>query len=599
MNQITNQNPLIIKENICFQIDNLQIEIISYLGQLTPDIYYFQVNIISEKPGLLRIGATNSALNRELELRKRLGDYKLVTELLAHSQDNITIEIKPQNIPEIATIFSPILEIDTASEYLEDEYLEDEYLEDKYLEHEYLQKESLEDEYLEKEYLEDEYYPETEISTNISDQKLLLITYLPQENQTLETWLKTEHSLEESIFLTSQICQLCRYLHQREWCFINILPQFIQIGTPIQFFDLTSAYPLGETLNSGLIGTYCAPELAYCKNPIHETMSSYTVAALLYQIIHQQTLSTDQIIETQIKPIPIIYQILKICLSSLPEERFPLEQLLKILVRTRQNISTPKINWQIASSSTVGLSINRLQNEDNYGIKQQKISDTETILLAAIADGMGGMSQGELASQLAIKTVLETPIFFQNQTIEQYQEWLENLFIQANETVSNQLKDGGTTLSVILAISQQLIISHVGDSRIYLLRQGQIKQLSQDHSLVAILVASEQITEAESLEHPDRNVLTKSIGTKRRLSDGYVQNLKQTTPELSMQLEHEDIILLCSDGVWDLVPKNELAEIFTPDQNLQKSVNLTINKVLERGASDNATLLALQFLVNS
>ncbi|MDK2408648.1 protein phosphatase 2C domain-containing protein [Aphanizomenon sp. PH219] len=565
----TNQNPLIIKENICFRIDNLQIEIISYLGQLTPDIYYFQVNIISEKPGLLRIGATNSALNQELELRKRLGDYKLVTEILAHSQDNITIDIKPQNPPEIATIFSPIPEIDTASEYLQ------------------------------KEYLEDEYYPETEISTNISNQKLLLITYLPKENQTLETWLKTAHSLEESIFLTSQICQLCRYLHQRGWCFINILPQFIQMGTPIQFFDLTSAYPLGETLNSGLIGTYCAPELAYCKNPIHETMSSYTVAALLYQIIHKQTLSTDQTIEIQINPIPIIYQILKICLSSLPEERFPLEQLLKILVRTRQNISTPKINWQIASSSTVGLSINRLQNEDNYGIKQQKISDRETILLAAIADGMGGMSQGELASQLAIKTVLETPIFFQNQTIEQYQEWLENLFIQANETVSNQLKDGGTTLSVIFAISQQLIISHVGDSRIYLLRQGQIKQLSQDHSLVAMLVASEQITEAESLDHPDRNILTKSIGTKRRLSDGYVQDLKQTTPELSMKLEHEDIILLCSDGVWDLVPKNEIAEIFTPDQNLQKSVDLTINKVLERGASDNATLLALQFLINS
>ncbi|MDM3860784.1 MAG: protein phosphatase 2C domain-containing protein [Aphanizomenon gracile PMC644.10] len=579
MNEMTNQNPLIIKENICFQIDNLQIEIISYLGQLTPDIYYFQVNIISEKPGLLRIGATNSALNRELELRKRLGDYKLVTELLAHSQDNITIEIKPQNIPEIATIFSPIPEIDTASESLEDEYLEDEYLE--------------------KEYLEDEYYPETEISTNISNQKLILLTYLPKENQTLETWLKTAHSLEESIFLTSQICQLCRYLYQREWCFINILPQFIQMGTPIQFFDITSAYPLGETLNSGLIGTYCAPELAYCKNPIHETMSSYTVAALLYQIIHNKTLSTDHTIEIQINPIPIIYQILKICLSSLPEERFPLEQLLKILVRTRQNISTPKINWQIASSSTVGLSINRLQNEDNYGIKQQKISDRETILLAAIADGMGGMSQGELASQLAIKTVLETPIFFQNQTIKQYQEWLENLFIQANETVSNQLKDGGTTLSIILAVSQQLIISHVGDSRIYLLRQGEIKQLSQDHSLVAMLVASEQITEAESLDHPDRNILTKSIGTKRRLSDGYVQDLKQTTPELSMKLENEDIILLCSDGVWDLVPKNEIAEIFTPDQNLQKSVDLTINKVLERGASDNATLLALQFLINS
>ncbi|MDD1469629.1 hypothetical protein MEO43_31345 [Dolichospermum sp. ST_sed5] len=115
---------------------------------------------------------------------------------------------------------------------------------------------------------------------------------------------------------------------------------------------------------------------------------------------------------------------------------------------------------------------------------------------------------------------------------------------------------------------------------------------------VAMLVASGQITEAESLEHPDRNVLTKSIGAKRRLSDGYVQDLRQTTPELSMKLEDQDIILLCSDGVWDLVSKSELAEIFTTEPNLQTAVNITINKVLQRGASDNATLLALQFLVN-
>ncbi|MDB9476895.1 PP2C family protein-serine/threonine phosphatase [Dolichospermum circinale] len=573
MNEPTNQNPLIIKENICFQLQNLQIEIISYLGQLTPNIDYFQVNIASEKPGLLRIGAIDSALNRELELRKKLGDYKLITELLAHSEDNITIDIKfdikPQNTPEIETTISPIAEIDTTSEYLAEEYLAE------------------------------EYYPETAISTNISNQKLLILTYLPRENQTLETWLKTEQTLEESLLITGQICQLFRYIFQREWCVINILPQFIKIGTPIEFFDLTNAYPVNEILTSGLVGNYCDPELAYCKSPIQETMSSYTVAALLYQIIHKQTLPIDQREEIEITPIPIIHQILKICLSTLPQERFTLEQLLQILVNTRQEISTPKINWEIASSSTVGLSINRLKNEDNYGIKYQKISDTETIILAAIADGMGGMSQGELASKLAIKTVLETAIFPEYPTIEQYQEWLTNLFTQANETVSNQVKEGGTTLSVIFARSQQLIISHVGDSRIYLLRQGEIKQLSEDHSLVAMLVASGQITPSQSLEHPDRNVLIKSIGTKRRLSDGYVQNLKQTTPELSMQLAHQDILLLCSDGVWDLVSKNELEEIFTIDQNLQTSVNLTINKVLERGASDNATLLALQFLVNT
>jgi protein phosphatase len=282
----------------------------------------------------------------------------------------------------------------------------------------------------------------------------------------------------------------------------------------------------------------------------------------------------------------------------MPEERFTLEQLLKILVSTRQEISTPDINWEIASLSTVGLSINRLQNEDNYGIKQQKNSNQETMILGAIADGMGGMSQGELASKLAIKTILETPIPPTNQTKEQYQEWLTSLFIQANETVSNQVKEGGTTLSVIFAISQQLIISHVGDSRIYLLRQGEIKQLSQDHSLVAILLASGQITADEISTHPDRNVLTKSIGGKRRLSDDYVQDLRQTTSELTMKLINQDIILLCSDGVWDLVSQTELAENFTNQSNLQTAVNVTINQVLERGAFDNATLLALRCLVS-
>jgi protein phosphatase len=134
----------------------------------------------------------------------------------------------------------------------------------------------------------------------------------------------------------------------------------------------------------------------------------------------------------------------------------------------------------------------------------------------------------------------------------------------------------------------------VGDSRIYLLRQGQIQQLSEDHSLIAMLSASGQITPEESINHPDRNVLTKFIGAKQRLSDGYVQNLIRTQQKLSMQLENQDILLLCSDGVWDLVRENELVEIFNHEKNLQVAVDQTIQQVLNQGAPDNATLLALQ-----
>jgi protein phosphatase len=211
---------------------------------------------------------------------------------------------------------------------------------------------------------------------------------------------------------------------------------------------------------------------------------------------------------------------------------------------------------------------------------------------------MGGMSQGEVASKLAVQTVLEEPIPAEFNTIEQKAAWLVSLVQKANESVATHVRDGGTTLSITLAVGGDLAIAHVGDSRIYLLRQGEIRQLSEDHSLVAMLVASGQITPEESLDHPDRNVLTKSIGSKRRLSDGYVQQLSRSDQNLSLALENGDILLLCSDGVWDLVSNDDLTEFFTHNQTLQTAVDEVINCVLQRGAPDNATLLALEMSSN-
>jgi transposase len=87
------------------------------------------------------------------------------------------------------------------------------------------------------------------------------------------------------------------------------------------------------------------------------------------------------------------------------------------------------------------------------------------------------MSQGELASKIAVETVLEEPIPTNLKTVEQRHEWLISLVQKANGSVANQVKDGGTTLSVIFAVAQQLMIAHVGDSRIYLLRQAEIRFL--------------------------------------------------------------------------------------------------------------------------
>ncbi|BAY95341.1 MULTISPECIES: PP2C family protein-serine/threonine phosphatase [unclassified Tolypothrix] len=600
---------LLIQENQSVQIDNFQVEVISYLGQYTADIYSFKVKILpldspntASKLCLMRVGSVQGGLYRELKLREALGDYKMIVELITYiTAESVIVNVHPPIVEqklsenekyEIITNTEDITTI-TNSKNISlhqntNEDNETSLVIDKDASPLSILLET------DSEHLEDEYYPEIDFCSNNVGSKLILISEYPEYTKTLDTWLQSDHSLEESLYITTQVCQFFRYVYERTWCFISLETHLIKIGTPCQFFDLTNAYPVSEMLTAGLLGNYCAPELAYNKSPIHESMSIYTVGALLYHSIHKQPLLPHQTIELKINPIPRIYQILKICLSPVIEERFSLSQLLSILVETRQAIRAPKIKWNVASRSTVGLSTSRLQNEDNYGVRQQQLSDIETMILGVVADGMGGMSQGELASQLSVQTVLDEPIPAEFKTIEQRNEWLMSLFQKANDVVSKNVKNGGTTLSLVLAIAQQLMVAHVGDTRIYLLRQGEIRQLSEDHSLVAMLVASGQITEAESLEHPDRNVLTKSLGSKSKLSDGYVQDLKRTTQELSMTLENGDILLLCSDGVWDLVSKREFAEIFNNNKDLQAAVDTTIEIVIERGASDNATLLAMQ-----
>lgn len=567
---------LTIQENICCYIANFRVEILSHLGQFA-DIHYFKVmlhnceteadEVNSKKLGLLRAGSTDGGLNRELQLRQALGNYKMVAELLAtETEDSVYVSAK--KLEEEATD-----RIDEFSE-ADDSALITE---------------------TESEYLEEEFYEEIEIESEATGEKLIILSYLPNFEETLEAWLTQENCLEPTLLLSSQICQFFRYAYQQSWCFIQIFPQFIQMGTPVKFFDLTGAYSVGEELTSSFLGGYCAPEIAYGNGyTIDEQMSTYTVGALLYQAIHQKLPAQAYSTELEIKRIPPIYQILKLCLSPIPEERFSLSQLLSLLVESRKSILTPQIHWDVYSRSTLGLSTSRLQNEDSFGVRQQYFSNWEPALLGVVADGMGGMAQGEVASQLAVQTVLEAqiPIHLTNQ--QQRAEWLVDLVQKANACVADNVRDGGTTLSLVMAIGRDLTIAHVGDSRIFLLRNKQICQLSEDHSMVATLLASGQITYEESQVHPDRNVLVKSLGSKRRLSDRYVQDLSLFGANLSLPLEDGDILLLCSDGVWDLVPADELAENFRGDRTINSSVELTIEQVLARGAYDNATILALK-----
>jgi PPM family protein phosphatase len=603
--------------------------------------------------GLLRVGSIEGGLSRELELRQTLVGYGLIAPLLGHLQVDsaeinsplltVTTEVdEPANSESqessenIDGLIDPIVtEVSERDRELEDENsipidaisLPDEIEDGVGTEEIVSEDRDLEDNLptateqaddnaprednvagtsnleitpmitTSSEYLEEETYPEEEIHTHTAPEKLLLLTDFPKEDLTLENWLQQEHDRAEEIGLVIQLCQLFSHIAKQNWCAIDISPKFIEVGKPLKIFDLSSTYPKDEKLAAGMLGDYCAPELASSPN-VNELMSSYTIGALFYQLIHRKLPELDRDFNLEIQPIPRIYQLLKISLSPDPQERFPIGQLLNLLIELRNSLKTKKVQWDVASSSTVGLSTHRLQNEDSYGVRQQQLSNAETFLLGVVADGMGGMAQGDEASKIAVEVLLGSPVPKDFKTVEQRNGWLLELFQQANRSISETIRNGGTTLSAVLAIDSELMLAHVGDSRIYLLRNGQIQQISEDHSLVAMKVANGEITEEESLTDPERNVLLKSLGSKKSLSDGYVQNLTRTIDAPSMTLENGDILLLCSDGVWDLVSKQDFQEIFVGTESLQASVDKTIQLVIDRGASDNSTLLAFKVFTN-
>lgn len=596
---------LIIQEGTCFQLDNFRVTIKATLGKFA-DVDYFRVSIqqINNEPdtdrlGLLRVGNLDGGLSRELQLRNALKDNsKMFSELLfvgleervclsvdSELLENIVIKEKVIS-KEVAVnkilmpLETPLVSVNSLSKAAEVSS-SDSFDEDLQFDGDF-------------EYLEDD-LPEDTI--NLSTKKLLLLSYLPQKGQTLDTWLQKKHSPQLALMLASQICQLFHSAYEQEWCFCQIMPQFVRVDTSVEFYDLTNVHLLGENVLSGMVTEYCAPEVA-CRCAASEEMSAYVIGILLYQSIHHALPTARHDLYSNTKLIPGIYQIINLCLEPITQNRICLNQLLKALLASQQAVGKYKVQWDVASYSTIGLSLHRLQNEDSYGVHQYSTKD-KNILLGVLADGMGGMAQGEIASKLAVDTVLAAPKIAELNDEKQRENWLISVVEKANANVVENVKRGGTTLSVVLAVENQLAIAHVGDSRIFLIRNDTICQLSEDHSLVASLLANGEITYQDSQHHPQRNVITKCLGAKKTLGDDYVQTLSSFGADLSISLKERDILLLCSDGVWDLVPATELAEIFTKTQNLKTAVNETINRILMRGAGDNATLVALKCCITS
>jgi PPM family protein phosphatase len=223
------------------------------------------------------------------------------------------------------------------------------------------------------------------------------------------------------------------------------------------------------------------------------------------------------------------------------------------------------------------------KNHDEYYLK-----NLEGNWIAAVADGMGGQAAGEVASELALRHLanIEVPI-----TIEE----LNTRVLKMNEEIvtygdKNQLNKGlGTTLTGLICTDHQLTLYHVGDSRVYRFRDGYLKQLSQDHSLVEALYQQGQITNEEKNNHPQRHILLRSLGLKNNKLTFDIEKIRG-------YFEIGDTFLICSDGLNVALIDEKIESILTQYvcEPLEQLARQLIMQAKEVGGEDNITVVAIR-----
>lgn len=274
-------------------------------------------------------------------------------------------------------------------------------------------------------------------------------------------------------------------------------------------------------------------------------------------------------------------------------------------------MDSPDLFWCLLPSidRDIVMSI-RKAGETNVGRKRNHNEDNFFILhdqrLYIVADGMGGHAAGEVASKMAVETVSQ---FFKDTAeddeitwpfkMDRQKKYEENRLVTAikyanlriyEEALANAKKKGmGTTIVAVNFTADGVYIAHVGDSRIYRFRHGELKQMTEDHSLLNDYIKMKLLTEEEIKNFPHKNVIVRALGMKDNVQ-----------VDVSFEVPQDgDIYLLCSDGLSGEVPDEQMQDILrNTSDDLDNAVHALINQACENGGKDNVTCVLAQYVAD-
>jgi serine/threonine protein phosphatase PrpC len=234
------------------------------------------------------------------------------------------------------------------------------------------------------------------------------------------------------------------------------------------------------------------------------------------------------------------------------------------------------------------MSLGRHTGMTDTGRKRRHNEDSFVVAppLFAVADGMGGANAGEVASGLAVETLRE-----ESRNDKAGEKFVVSLIQKANRRVYQRQSDDaeasgmGTTVTVALIEDGVVRFGHVGDSRAYLYREGELTQLTDDHSLVGELVRSGKLSAEEAEKHPQRSVITRALGTDPDVD----------VDTFTVEAQPGDLFLLCSDGLYSMVGTDKILDVLQQRRHdLDGAARELISAANKRGGDDNITVVAFE-----
>jgi serine/threonine protein phosphatase PrpC len=261
---------------------------------------------------------------------------------------------------------------------------------------------------------------------------------------------------------------------------------------------------------------------------------------------------------------------------------------------------TPRAHLNVAALSHAGRS--GKNNEDRYAVSSYKLEDGQPVVFAVIADGIGGHQAGEVAAELAVnyisQKVAESDGGHPTEIIETAVDVASQAIASRSASKDDQQGMGATCVCAWVQ-GNRLYSGYVGDSRIYLVRDGQIRRLTVDHSWVQEAMEKGIITPDQARDHPNVHVIRRHLGTVElpgvdfRLYLDPDETPAEAEENQGMQLKPADILLLCTDGLTDLVWDDEILHVLTTRTSPKSMVEDLVAQANERGGHDNITVVLL------